>query len=113
MLVFALGAGVSIYEGIIHIANPEQAVSPIIAYAVLLIAFLLEGWSTLEAFKEFREAKGELGWLAGGPAVEGPAGLHRPARKWRGHGRDHRRRDRPDAVAADRRSRSTTARPRS
>ena len=63
VLVFSLGAGVSIYEGIIHIADPEPAVSPIVAYGVLLVAFLLEGWSTLEAFKEFREAKGELGWF--------------------------------------------------
>jgi cation diffusion facilitator family transporter len=63
VLVFALGAGVSIYEGIVHIAHPEPAVSPIVAYVVLLIAFLLEGWSTLEAFNEFKEAKGTLGWL--------------------------------------------------
>jgi cation diffusion facilitator family transporter len=63
VLVFSLGAGVSVYEGIIHIRHPEPAVSPIIAYAVLLVAFLLEGWSTLEAFKEFREAKGSLGWF--------------------------------------------------
>jgi cation diffusion facilitator family transporter len=63
VLVFSLGAGVSIYEGIIHIAEPEPAVSPYVAYAVLLVAFLLEGWSTLEAFKEFREAKGQLGWF--------------------------------------------------
>jgi cation diffusion facilitator family transporter len=63
VLVFSLGAGVSVYEGIIHIAHPEPAVSPIIAYAVLLIAFLLEGWSTLEAFNEFKHSKGKLGWL--------------------------------------------------
>ena len=63
VLVFSLGAGVSIYEGIIHISEPEPAVSPLIAYGVLLVAFLLEGWSTLEAFKEFREAKGSLGWF--------------------------------------------------
>jgi len=63
VLVFALGAGVSIYEGIIHIAEPEEAVSPYIAYAVLLVAFLLEGWSTLEAFKEFKESKGKLSWV--------------------------------------------------
>jgi cation diffusion facilitator family transporter len=62
VLVFALGAGVSIYEGIIHILEPEEAVSPFIAYGVLLVAFLLEGWSTLEAFREFRAAKGSLGW---------------------------------------------------
>ena len=63
VLVFALGAGVSIYEGVIHIADPEPAVSPLIAYGVLAVAFLLEGWSTLAAFKEFRAAKGELGWF--------------------------------------------------
>ena len=43
--------------------EPEEAVSPLIAYAVLLVAFLLEGWSTLAAFREFREAKGKLGWF--------------------------------------------------
>jgi cation diffusion facilitator family transporter len=63
VLVFALGAGVSIYEGIIHIMEPEPAVSPLVAYGVLLVAFLLEGWSTLEAFADFRKAKGELGWF--------------------------------------------------
>jgi divalent metal cation (Fe/Co/Zn/Cd) transporter len=62
-LVFSLGAGVSVYEGIIHIAHPEPAVSPVIAYAVLLIAFLLEGWSTVEAYRDFRNAKGKLGWI--------------------------------------------------
>src|SRR5207302_2854727 len=63
VLVFALGAGVSVYEGILHIANPEAAVDPVIAYAVLLVAFLLEGWSTVEAFKDFKEAKGDLSWF--------------------------------------------------
>ena len=63
VLVFSLGAGVSVYEGIIHILKPEPAVSPVIAYGVLLVAFLLEGWSTLEAFQDFRKAKGNLGWF--------------------------------------------------
>lgn len=63
VLVFSLGAGVSVYEGILHIAHPEPAVSPLIAYAVLLVAFLLEGWSTFEAFGDFKKAKGELSWF--------------------------------------------------
>ena len=63
VMVFALGAGVSIYEGVIHIPEPEHAVSPIVAYMVLLVAFLLEGWSTLEAFREFKASKGKLGWF--------------------------------------------------
>jgi cation diffusion facilitator family transporter len=63
VMVFALGAGVSIYEGILHIQNPEPAVSPYIAYAVLLIAFLLEGWSTVEAYRDFSKSKGTLSWF--------------------------------------------------
>ena len=63
VLVFSLGAGVSVYEGIIHIAHPEPAVSPLVAYAVLLVAFLLEGWSTVEAFQDFKKAKGRTGWF--------------------------------------------------
>ena len=62
VLVFALGAGVSIYEGVLHIAEPEPAVSPLIAYAVLLVAFLLEGWSTVEAYRDFNRARGKLTW---------------------------------------------------
>jgi cation diffusion facilitator family transporter len=64
LLVFALGAGVSVYEGVVHILHPEPAVSPYVAYGVLLIAFLLEGGSTVSAFKEFRAAKGSLGWFS-------------------------------------------------
>src|SRR4051795_5305389 len=63
VLVFSLGAGVSVYEGIIHIMHPEPAVSPLIAYAVLLIAFLLEGWSTIEAYRDFSKSKASLGWF--------------------------------------------------
>jgi cation diffusion facilitator family transporter len=63
VLVFSLGAGVSVYEGVLHIAHPEPPVSPLIAYAVLLVAFLLEGWSTLEAFGDFKKAKGDLSWF--------------------------------------------------
>jgi divalent metal cation (Fe/Co/Zn/Cd) transporter len=54
---------VSVYEGLLHIANPEPAVDPLIAYAVLLVAFLLEGWSTLEAFGDFKKSKGGLSWF--------------------------------------------------
>jgi len=75
VLVFALGAGVSIYEGVIHILEPEHAVSPLINYAVLAIAFVLEGGSTLAAFKEFREAKGKLGWLEAVRRSKDPPGF--------------------------------------
>jgi len=75
VLVFALGAGVSIYEGIIHIADPEPAVSPIIAYGVLAIAFVLEGGSTLEAFRDFKQHKGQLGWIQAVQQSKDPPGF--------------------------------------
>jgi len=75
VLVFALGAGVSIYEGFLHVADPEPAVSPLIAYGVLGIAFILEGGSTFEAFKEFRLAKGALGWVEAVQRSKDPPGF--------------------------------------
>lgn len=58
IMVFALGAGVSLYEGILHLRNPEPASSVLIAFVVLGVAALLEGWSTLEALREFNAARG-------------------------------------------------------
>src|SRR5689334_17905606 len=72
VLVFALGAGVSVYEGVLHIMAPEEAVSPLVAYAVLAVAFLLEGGSTVTAFREFREAKGGMGWFQAVRASKDP-----------------------------------------
>jgi cation diffusion facilitator family transporter len=63
LLVFALGAGVSVYEGVLHFLEPEPAVSPLIAYGVLAIAFALEGGSTIAAFREFNAARGGQSWL--------------------------------------------------
>lgn len=62
LLVFALGAGVSVYEGIVHILEPEPAVAPLVAYGVLAIAFVLEGGSTVAAFKEFNGARRGKSW---------------------------------------------------
>ncbi|MGO4571275.1 cation diffusion facilitator family transporter [Microvirga sp. 2TAF3] len=63
LLIFSLGAGVSFYEGIIHIRNPAPMESPAIAYAVLGLSFLFEGASWWVALKEFRKAKGPLGYF--------------------------------------------------
>ena len=62
LLVFALGAGVSVYEGVVHFLAPEPAVSPLIAYGVLAIAFALEAGSTVAAFREFNRARQGRSW---------------------------------------------------
>ena len=58
ILVFSLGAGVSLYEGVLHILHPEPTQDIAIAFAVLALAALLEGWSTWEALREFNRARG-------------------------------------------------------
>ncbi len=64
IMVFALGAGVSIYEGILHILHPvHEKTNPVIAYLVLGVALLLEGWSTVEAMKTFNVSRGGRSWL--------------------------------------------------
>jgi cation diffusion facilitator family transporter len=59
ILVFSLGAGVAIYEGILHVLHPEPGADPLIAYIVLAVSFVLEGWSTWEALKGFNETRGK------------------------------------------------------
>jgi cation diffusion facilitator family transporter len=63
ILVFALGAGVSVYEGILHILDPEDAGNPTVAFIVLGIAFALEAGSTWAALQEFNASRGGRGWL--------------------------------------------------
>ena len=59
LLIFALGAGVSIYEGVLHMLEPEPIRNPIINYAVLALAFVFEGGSWIVSFRQFRAASGK------------------------------------------------------
>jgi cation diffusion facilitator family transporter len=63
LLVFALGAGVSLYEGIAHIRHPVEMTSPLVNYVVLALAILFEGGSWWVALKDFRRVKGSRGWF--------------------------------------------------
>lgn len=62
LLVFALGAGVSVYQGIAHIRHPEPITDPAVNYAVLALALLFEGGSWLISVRQFTAAKGPLGY---------------------------------------------------
>jgi cation diffusion facilitator family transporter len=63
LLVFALGAGVSTYEGVRHLRHPEPMTRPLVNYAVLAASLVFEGISWTVAMREFRRAKGGLGWF--------------------------------------------------
>jgi cation diffusion facilitator family transporter len=63
LLIFSLGAGVSFYEGIVHISAPVPITDPHVNYVVLGISFVFEGATFLIALKEFNKLRGSLGYL--------------------------------------------------
>lgn len=64
MLVFALGAGLSIYEGIKRIQDPHPLADPSVNYMVLGIAVLFEAGAWTIAFREFNRRRGRFGLFA-------------------------------------------------
>jgi len=63
LLIFALGAGVSIYEGFVHMRDPEPVANPTVNYVVLGLSLVFEAGSWWVALKEFRRSKGRLGYF--------------------------------------------------
>ncbi|WP_158883834.1 cation diffusion facilitator family transporter [Rhodanobacter sp. L36] len=63
LLVLAMGAGVSLYEGVARIRQPEPVTHPLMNYLVLAISALFEGTSWTLALREFRRLKGRLGYF--------------------------------------------------
>ncbi len=59
ILIFALGGGISVYEGVRHLQHPEAISNPLINYVVLALAMLFEGAAWFFALLEFRKAKGK------------------------------------------------------
>ncbi len=64
ILIFAVGAGVSIYEGVDRLRHPHPVTDVHINYLVLGVAFVFEAGAWWIAWKEFRAAKGARGILA-------------------------------------------------
>jgi cation diffusion facilitator family transporter len=63
ILIFAVGSGVSIYEGIRHVVNPNQIENPMVNYVVLGLAMVFEGAAWFFAFREFGKVKGKRGYI--------------------------------------------------
>jgi cation diffusion facilitator family transporter len=63
ILIFAVGSGVSIYEGIHHVLHPVEIENPMVNYIVLGLALVFEGSAWFFAFKEFGKVKGQRGYI--------------------------------------------------
>lgn len=63
ILIFAVGAGISIYEGIHRLSNPAIIDHAYINYIVIGLAIVFEGAAWGFAFKEFTRVKGKWSYL--------------------------------------------------
>ena len=63
VLIFAVGAGVSLYEGILHIIEPAPIKNIMVNYIVLVCAMIFEGFAWLFAMREFKRTKGRDGYF--------------------------------------------------
>ena len=59
IVIFAVGGGISSYEGLLHILNPQPFAHPVWNYVVLGIAFIFEGYSFVVACRAFQREMGE------------------------------------------------------
>jgi cation diffusion facilitator family transporter len=62
LLIFALGAGVSCYQGVQRLLHPQPIESPVVIYVVLAASILFEGGSWLVGARAFRAGKRNKGW---------------------------------------------------
>jgi len=58
ILIFALGGGIAIYEGIQHLIHPRQLESVHWNYVVLILAMMFEGAALKVALKQFKAGRG-------------------------------------------------------
>jgi len=63
IMIFAVGAGISIYEGIHRLLNPTPIDNILVNYIVLSLAMIFEGAAWFFALKEFKRAKGKWGYI--------------------------------------------------
>ena len=62
IMIFGLGGGISIYQGIMHILHPQPLGNPFWNYIVLAASILFEGTSFIIAAKEFNKVREHLSW---------------------------------------------------
>lgn len=64
VVLFTAGGVFSLYEGWHKISHPHPVRDPAIAFIVLAVAFVLEGFSLRTAVAESKRVRGRRGWVA-------------------------------------------------
>jgi cation diffusion facilitator family transporter len=62
LLIFALGAGVSAYEGVDRLRHPTPIERPAVVFIVLAVSLVFESASWLIGMRTFRATQRNLGW---------------------------------------------------
>ena len=73
LLIFSIGAGVSIYEGINKVLHPHPVTNPHINYLVLGVSMIFEGFALGFAVKEFNRSRGDTPVIAAVRQSKDPA----------------------------------------
>jgi len=63
IMIFAVGSGVSLYEGVMHLFHPAPIENPLVNYTVLGLALFFEGSAWYFALTEFTKTKGKWGYI--------------------------------------------------
>jgi cation diffusion facilitator family transporter len=62
VLIFAVGGGISFYEGVVHFRHPHKLEDPFWNYVVLSFAIIFDGISFIIALREFNKQRGATGF---------------------------------------------------
>ena len=73
ILIFGVGAGIAIYEGVEKLKHPSPIENAYVNYIVLGAAFVFEAGAWWVALKEFRRQKGQEGYFQAVHASKDPA----------------------------------------
>lgn len=64
VLIFGVGAGLSLYHGIEKVRHPQPIENAYVSYIVLGLAIVFESTVWVVAFREFRRSQGDFGWVS-------------------------------------------------
>jgi cation diffusion facilitator family transporter len=64
VMLFTVGGAFSVYDGLHKIMNPEPVHSPLVAFGVLVISAVLEGFSLRTGIREANRVRGGRNWGA-------------------------------------------------